>query len=57
MSESKIYSANEASKKMGISVATVTKYIKNGELKASKFLNRWQINEEDLNDFIKRMTK
>lgn len=57
MSEKKHYSASEASKKIGVSVATITRYIKAKELKASKFLNRWQITESDLNDFVKRMTK
>ena len=48
-----LYSTDELSEKLNVTVTTLRRYIKNGNLKARKVGGRWFISEEALREFFK----
>ena len=48
----KIYSANAAAERLGVSPATVVRYIKKGDIKATFLFGQWRIRESDLKPFL-----
>jgi len=49
-----LYNLDEISKELGVTKATLRKYIKEGRLAAQKVGGRWLISEEALSEFFKK---
>ena len=52
MANEKTYSANQAAKKIGCAVSTITKYIREGKIKAVKKFNRFEIKESEIEKYL-----
>lgn len=50
--ELKLYGLEEVGEILGVSVRTLYRYIKSGELKAKKIGNKWLVSHEDLKAYI-----
>ncbi|MGB3367909.1 MAG: helix-turn-helix domain-containing protein [Acidaminobacteraceae bacterium] len=48
----KYYTVDEASVKIGVHTKTVRRYIYSGKIKALKIGGQWRIEEEDLNEYL-----
>lgn len=48
----KLYTLEEVSEIVGVTVRTLYKYINDGRLKAVKMGNKWQVSHKNLKDFI-----
>lgn len=46
------YNVEQVSEKLGVTIATVRKYIKDGRIKAVKVGTKYIISENNYNDFI-----
>ncbi|MFC1663420.1 helix-turn-helix domain-containing protein [Patescibacteria group bacterium] len=51
----KFLTVKEVANRLKVSERTIFRYVKKGELKASK-IGHWRINEDDLTKFIKSKT-
>lgn len=56
MGEIRIYTLEEISKLLKVTVRTLYRYIDDGKLKANKIGGRWIVAEQELKDFIEGKT-
>ena len=57
MDQKEYLTAKEAGEKIGVSDVTIIKYIKKGELKATKPFKWWRIKPSDLDEFLNSRSK
>jgi len=55
--ESEILTPEQAAEKLKVSIITVRRLLKNGNLNGFKIGRRWRIDESDLRKYIKRQRK
>ena len=55
--ESEILTPEQAAEKLKVSIITVRRLLKNGNLNGFKVGRRWRIDESDLRKYIKRQRK
>lgn len=56
MDNIKVYTIQEISDLLKVTIRTLYTYIKNGRLKANKIGGKWIVTEQDLKDFIEGKT-
>jgi excisionase family DNA binding protein len=49
-------SLEEVAYRLGVSVQTVRRLIENGELKGVRVGRQWRVRQEDLDDYVRRMS-
>lgn len=57
MDDKEYLTAKEAAEKIGVADVTILKYIKKGELKATKPFKWWRIKPSDLEEFLNSRSK
>lgn len=55
MDDKLLYSTQELTTMLGMSKTTILKAVKNGDLKASLYGNKFYFTKEDINEFIKNI--
>ena len=55
MEEKLLYSTQEVMKMLGMSKTTILKAVKNGDIKASLYGNKFYFTKDDIDEFIKNI--